>query len=343
MKLGSLKSGRDGRLVVVADDLATAADAGDIAPTLQVALEDWTSAAPKLRALADRLNAGGDDRGDFFPLSLPDCAAPLPRTFQWADGSVYLNHMRLVRQARGAEMPDSFLKDPLMYQGGSDSMLGPVDDIEMADEAWGIDFEAEVAVITDDVPMGVSVANAPSHIKLVTICNDVSLRNLIPGELGKGFGFFQSKPPTSFAPVAVTPESLGPAWDGTKVTADIIVEHNGDWVGNPNAGTDMNFEFPRLIAHAARTRPLGAGTIVGSGTVSNEDRSRGSACLAEIRTIETIEQGEPKTPFMSFGDRVRIDMLDENGRTIFGAIDQRSVGSGGARSESPHLSERHRD
>ena len=322
MKLGSLKSGRDGRLVVVADDLATAADAGDIAPTLQAALEDWASAAPKLDALADRLNAGG---GDFFPLILPDCAAPLPRAYQWADGSVYLNHMRLVRQARGSEMPASFLEDPLMYQGGSDSMLGPVDDIEMADEDWGIDFEAEVAVITDDVPMGVSVENAPRHIKLVTICNDVSLRNLIPGELGKGFGFYQSKPPTSFAPVAVTPEALGAAWDGTKVTADIIIDHNGKRVGNPNAGTDMNFDFAQLIAHAAKTRPLGAGTIVGSGTVSNADRSRGSACLAEIRTIETIDEGAPKTPFMAFGDRVRIDMLDDGGRTIFGAIDQKVV------------------
>ncbi len=322
MKLASLKSGRDGRLVVVADDLATAADAGDIAPTLQAALEDWVSAAPRLQALADLINGGG---GDPFPLAVADCAAPLPRAYQWADGSVYLNHMRLVRAARGAEMLASFLEDPLMYQGGSDTMLGPVDDIEMADEDWGIDFEAEVAVITDDVPMGVSPRNAAGHIKLVTICNDVSLRNLIPGELGKGFGFFQSKPPTSFAPVAVTPDALGAAWDGAKVTADIIVEHNGRLIGTPNAGTDMNFDFAQLIAHAARTRPLGAGTIVGSGTVSNADRSRGSACLAEIRTIETIDDGAPKTPFMAFGDRVRIDMLDDAGRTIFGAIDQRVV------------------
>ena len=322
MKLASLKSGRDGRLVVVSDDLAKAADAGDIAPTLQAALEDWGATAPKLRELAEALNGGG---GDFSPLSIADCAAPLPRAYQWADGSVYLNHMRLVRQARGAEMPASFLDDPLIYQGGSDAMLGALDDVEVGDEAWGIDFEAEVAVITDDVPMGVSEADAAGHIKLVTICNDVSLRNLIPGEIGKSFGFFQSKPPTSFAPVAVTPDALGAVWDGGKVTADILVEHNGKWVGNPNAGTDMNFEFPRLIAHAARTRPLGAGTIVGSGTVSNQDRSRGSACLAEIRTIETIEQGEAKTPFMSFGDRVRIDMLDDAGRTIFGAIDQRVV------------------
>jgi fumarylacetoacetate (FAA) hydrolase len=324
MKLGSLKSGRDGRLIVVSDDLETAADAGSVAPTMQAALENWAAAAPKLRELADRLNAG-DGGGDFFPLAMADCAAPLPRAYQWADGSVYLNHMRLVRQARGAEMPDSFLEDPLIYQGGSDSMLGPVDDVELADEAWGIDFEAEVAVITDDVPMGVSVAKAAGHIKLVTICNDVSLRNLIPNELGKGFGFFQSKSPTSFAPVAVTPDALGDAWDGTKVTADIIVEHNGKWVGNPNAGTDMNFDFAQLIAHAAKTRPLGAGTILGSGTVSNADRSRGSACLAEVRTIETIEDGAPKTPFMAFGDRIRIDMLDDNGRSIFGAIDQKIV------------------
>ena len=322
MKLASLKSGRDGRLVVVADDLATAVEAGDIAPTLQAALEDWAVAAPKLQHLSDRLN---DGTGDPIPLVIADCAAPLPRAYQWADGSVYLNHMRLVREARGAEMPSSFLNDPLMYQGGSDAMLGPIDDIEMADTDWGIDFEAEVAVITDDVPMGVSPESATDHIKLVTICNDVSLRNLIPRELGKGFGFFQSKPPTAFAPVAVTPDALGPAWDGSKVTADIIVEHNGKLVGNPNAGTDMNFNFLQLIAHAALTRPLGAGTIVGSGTVSNSERSRGSACLAEVRTIETIDDGAPKTPFMAFGDRVRIDMLDDVGRSIFGAIDQRVV------------------
>ena len=327
MKLASLKQGRDGRLVVVADDLAMAADAGDIAPTLQAALEDWASAAPRLRTLADRLSArgGGEGGGDYFPLVIADCAAPLPRAYQWADGSVYLNHMRLVREARGAEMPATFLEDPLMYQGGSDAMLGPVDDIAMADEDWGIDFEAEVAVITDDVPMGVSPENAAGHIKLVTICNDVSLRNLIPGELGKGFGFYQSKPPTSFAPVAVTPDALGTAWDGTKVTADIIVEHNGRLVGTPNAGTDMNFDFAQLITHAAKTRPLGAGTIIGSGTVSNADRSRGSACLAEVRTIETIDEGAPKTPFMAFGDRVRIDMVDDSGQTIFGAIDQQVV------------------
>ena len=322
MKLASLKGGRDGRLVVVADDLSRAADAGAVAPTLQAALDDWRNAAPRLADIAARLNAGA---GESFPFAAEECAAPLPRAYQWADGSVYLNHMKLVRQARGAEMPDSFLTDILIYQGGSDAMTGARDDILLADEGWGIDMEAEVAVIVDDVPMGVSAGDAAAHIKLVTICNDVSLRNLIPGELGKGFGFFQSKPATSFAPVVATPDSLGEAWDGAKTTLDMTIALNGERVGNPNTGTGMNFDFAEIIAHAVRTRFLGAGAIIGSGTISNEDRARGSACLAEIRTIETIEDGAPRTPFMAFGDTVRIDMADAAGHSLFGAIEQTVV------------------
>ncbi len=320
MKLASLKGGRDGRLVVVSNDLTRSADASAVAPTLQAALDDWATAEPQLREIAATLESGG---GNAFRAE--DCAAPLPRAYQWADGSVYLNHMQLVRKARGAEMPDSFLSDPLIYQGGSDSMTGARDDILMADEAWGIDFEAEVVVIVDDVPMGVSAADAAGHIKLVSICNDVSLRALIPNELGKGFGFFQSKPATAFAPVVVTPDALGDAWDGSKTTPDMLITHNGKRVGNPNTGADMNFEFPAIIEHAARTRFLGAGAIVGSGTISNVDRARGSACLAEIRTIETIEHGEPKTPFMKFGDSVTIDMLNADGNSIFGSIEQKVV------------------
>ena len=284
MKLASLKGGRDGRLVVVSDDLATACEAATVAPTLQAALDDWGTHESALRAIAVELNAGA--RRDVFDVDPTHCAAPLPRAFQWCDGSAYLSHMELVRQARGAEMPESFRSDPLMYQGGSDALLGGRDDIALADEAWGIDMEAEVAVIVDDVPMGIGPAAAARHIKLVTILNDVSLRNLIPGELAKGFGFFHAKPATAFAPVVATPDALGDAWDGSKVTADMIV---------------------------------------GAGTVSNHDRSRGSACLAEVRTIETIDQGEPTTPFMSFGDRVLIDMRDSSGRSIFGAIDQTLV------------------
>ena len=311
MKLASLKGGRDGRLVVVSNDLTRSADASAVAPTLQAALDDWATAEPQLREIAATLESGG---GNAFRAE--DCAAPLPRAYQWADGSVYLNHMQLVRKARGAEMPDSFLSDPLIYQGGSDSMTGARDDILMADEAWGIDFEAEVVVIVDDVPMGVSAADAAGHIKLVSICNDVSLRALIPNELGKGFGFFQSKPATAFAPVVVTPDALGDAWDGSKTTPDMLITHNGKRVGNPNTGADMNFEFPAIIEHAARTRFLGAGAIVGSGTISNVDRARGS---------ETIEHGEPKTPFMKFGDSVTIDMLNADGNSIFGSIEQKVV------------------
>jgi len=323
MKLASLKSGRDGRLIVVSRDLAKAVEAAGIAATLQQALDDWASVAPKLAALADALERGA--AGDAFALDPAKLAAPLPRAFQWCDGSAYVNHVELVRKARGAELPASFWTDPLMYQGGSDRMLGPTEDIPVADEAYGIDFESEVAVVTDDVPMGASVEQAAGYIRLIMLVNDVSLRNLIPNELAKGFGFFHGKPPTAFSPVAVTPDELGPAWDGRKLHLPLVSTLNGIEFGQPDAGIDMTFDFAQLIAHAAKTRPLGAGTIVGSGTVSNLDRSKGSSCIAERRMIETIGGGKPVTPFMRFGDRIRIEMFDKDGRSIFGAIDQRVV------------------
>ncbi len=321
MKLATLKTGgRDGTLVVVSRDLSRAVPAKGLAPTLQAALDDWAETAPRLQAVSDRLNAG--DANDSMSFDPKTCSAPLPRAYQWADGSAYVNHVELVRQARGAQMPESFWTDPLMYQGGSDSFLGPHDPIEAADEAWGIDFESEIAVITDDVPMGLSEADAGHHIALVMLVNDVSLRNLIPGELGKGFGFFHSKPSTAFSPVAVTPDELGTAWDGHKLHLPLITDLNGSRFGAPNAGIDMTFGFPRLIAHAAQTRRLTAGTVIGSGTVSNRDRSSGSSCLAEKRMLEIIDTGQAKTPFLRFGDGVRIDMLDTDGQSIFGAIDQ---------------------
>jgi fumarylacetoacetate (FAA) hydrolase len=324
MKLASLKApGRDGRLVVVSRDLARCAEAGAVAPTLQAALDDWVTCAPRLAALAEALEQRMlTGARDFDPA---DCAAPLPRAYQWADGSSYVHHVELVRKARGAELPDSFWHDPLLYQGGSDTLLGPSDSIVVAEEAWGIDFEAEVAVITDDVPMGVSAAEAVRHIQLVTLVNDVSLRNLVPAELAKGFGFFQSKPSSAFAPVAVTPDELGTAWDGGKLALPLLSFLNGEPFGHPDAGVDMVFDFPRLIAHAALTRRLGAGTIIGAGTVSNRDRTVGSSCIAERRMLETLEQGAASTPFLRFGDRVRIEMLDAAGRSIFGAIDQTVV------------------
>jgi fumarylacetoacetate (FAA) hydrolase len=320
VKLASLRSGRDGRLVVVSRDLERAVPADAIAPTLQAALDDWAGTAPRLEALSKRLDSGQVD-GD-FALDPTALAAPLPRAYQWADGSAYVNHVELVRRARGAELPESFWTEPLIYQGGSDRLLGAREPIRAEDEDWGIDFEAEVAVITDDVPPGVSVRAAGAHIQLFALVNDVSLRNLIPKELAKGFGFFQGKPPTAFSPVAVTPDELGGSWDGARVHGSLLVELNGERFGAPDAGVDMTFDFPTLIAHAARTRPLGAGSIVGSGTVSNRDRSRGSCCLAERRVLETLEGGAPITPFLRFGDRVRIEMLDPSGRSIFGAIDQ---------------------
>jgi fumarylacetoacetate (FAA) hydrolase len=331
MKLATLKGGRDGRLVVVSRDLSRYLDASGVAATLQAALDDWTIARPQLEALAAELEAASED--DAFDQS--NCASPLPRAYQWADGSAYVNHVELVRKARGAEMPDSFWTDPLMYQGGSDSFLAPRDDIPMADEAWGIDFEAEVAVITDDVPMGISAANAGRHIQLIMLVNDVSLRGLIPGELGKGFGFFQSKPSSAFSPVAVTPDELGAAWTDNKVHLPLLSTLNDELFGKPEAGVDMTFDFGQLVAHAAKSRPLGAGTIIGSGTVSNkldggpgkpiEEGGVGYSCIAEQRTIETIQNGSPTTSFMQFRDRIRIEMHNADDESIFGLIDQTVV------------------
>jgi fumarylacetoacetate (FAA) hydrolase len=330
MKLASLKGGRDGSLVVVSRDLSRATSAETIAPTLQAALDDWEHCRPLLASLAEQVEHGSVPT---FRFREHDCASPLPRAYQWADGSAYVNHVELVRKARGAEMPPSFWTDPLIYQGGSDSFLGPRDPILMADEAWGIDMEGEVAVITGDVPMGVSVSEAARHIRLIMLVNDVSLRNLIPPELAKGFGFFQSKPSSAFSPVAITPDELGDAWDGGKVHLPLIVDRNGKPFGRANAGVDMTFDFPTLIAHSARTRPLAAGTIIGSGTVSNKDKDGGPgkpiasgglgySCIAELRMIETITNGKPATPFLRFGDTVRIEMKDAKGRSIFGAIEQ---------------------
>jgi len=324
MKLTSLKEGsRDGTLIVVDRELKRAVRATNIAPTLQKALDDWAKAAPRLAALAEELR---DDKAPgSFELDTAALAAPLPRAYQWADGSAYVVHVELVRKARGVEMPPSFWTDPLMYQGGSDSFIGPNDEIELAVEAWGIDFEGEIAVITDDVPMGISPTAARKHIKLVTILNDVSLRNVIVGELAKGFGFFHGKPATAFAPVAVTPDELGNAWDGAKLNLPLLSTLNGTEFGHPNAATDLTFDFGQLIAHAAKTRHLEAGTVVGSGTVANRDAAVGCSCIAERRVRETIDSGKPKTPFMKFGDHIRIEMLDRHGQSIFGAIDQKVV------------------
>lgn len=324
MKLASLKTEhRDGALCVVSRNLKSACQVTEIAPTLQAALDDWDVIAPKLQAVYEALNQGTCK--DAFPLDPHQLSAPLPRAYQWADGSAYVNHVELVRKARGAEMPENFWTDPLMYQGGSDSFLGPCDDILTADEAYGIDFESEIAVITDDVPMGVTPEEARKHILLVMLVNDVSLRNLIPNELSKGFGFFQSKPATAFSPVAVTPDELGDAWDGQKLHLPLVTQLNGAHFGSPDAGVDMTFDFPTLVAHAAKTRFLSSGAIIGSGTISNRDRSKGSSCLAERRMLEIIEHGAPKTPFMQFGDRVRIEMFNKNNESIFGAIDQQVV------------------
>ena len=323
MILATLRSGRDGCLVVVSADHRRAASEAHVAATLQAALDDWRHIEPQLRQVAADLEAG--KLADAFELDAGRLAAPLPRAYQWLDGSAYVNHVELVRRARGAEMPASFWTDPLMYQGGSDRMLGPREPIVAASEDWGIDCEAELAVITDDVPMGVTPAAAKRHIRLVMLLNDVSLRNLIPAELAKGFGFLHGKPPTAFAPFAVTPDALGPAWDGGRLHLPVRVAINGRPFGAPEAGVDMTFDFPALIAHAAKTRPLGAGTILGSGTVSNVDRSKGPACIAEQRMLETIADGKPKTPFLTFGDTVRIEVLDGNGRSVFGGIEQRIV------------------
>lgn len=333
MRLASLKEGRDGRLVVVSGDGRRMAPADGIAATLQAALDDWANVEPRLAALSDAL-AAGELRG--APFDEAACASPLPRAYQWADGSAYVNHVALVRRARGAEMPESFWEDPLMYQGGSDSFLAPRGPIAVAEESWGIDFEAEIAVVTDDVPMGVSPEQAGRHIRLLMLVNDVSLRNLIPGELAKGFGFFQSKPSSAFSPLALTPDELGQAWDGGRLHLPLLSFLNGAPFGRPEAGVDMTFDFPRLIAHAAKTRPLAAGSIIGSGTVSNRDADGGPgrpiaegglgySCIAEQRMVETIREGAPKTPFLHFGDRVRIEMRAPDGRSLFGAIDQEVV------------------
>ena len=326
MKLATLSSNvRDGRLVVVSRDLSRAVDAVNVAPTLQAALDRWSEVEPALRAMAEDLEAGRTR--DAFAFDATQARAPLPRAYHWVDGSAYVNHVELVRKARGAEMPETFWTDPLVYQGGSDDFLGPNDDVPVPSESFGIDLEGEVAVITDDVRMGVTQADARKHIKLVMLVNDWSLRNLIPGELAKGFGFYQSKPATAFSPVAVTPDELGDAWDGGKVNLPLTVHINDELFGEPQTGIDMTFDFPRLIEHITKTRNAGAGTIIGSGTVSNYDRSRGSACLAERRMLEQIEHGKAITPFLKFGDRVRIEMFDAQGKSIFGSIDQKVVKS----------------
>jgi fumarylacetoacetate (FAA) hydrolase len=333
MKLASLKHGRDGRLVVVSRDLARAADASAVAPTLRAALDDWAAAEPRLTEVADALEAG---RIAHVPFDPAKCAAPLPRSFGWADGSAYVNHVALVRRSRGAEVPASFWTDPLMYRGASDAFLGPRDPIPAGDLAWGIDLEAEVAVVVGDVPQGIAPEQARDTIRLLMLLNDTSYRNLIPAELAKGFGFLQGKGQTTFSPVAVTPDELGSAWDGAKLKPPLLSYINGAPFGRPDAGVDMTFDFPTLIAHAVKTRPLGAGAIIGSGTVSNRDPDGGPgrpvgeggvgySCIAEIRSVETIRLGAPKTPYLSFGDRVRIEMLDHDGETIFGAIDQEVV------------------
>ena len=327
MKLGSLKEGgRDGTLIVVSKDLTRAVRVPGIAPTLQRALEDWSNAAPRLNGVYEALElsqAGTINGEPVFAVDFTAFASPLPRAYEFVDGSAYLPHVARVRKARGAEVPESFYSDPLMYQGVSAGFYGPRDPVLVADEAYGIDLEAEVVVVTDDVPQGATPEQAAGHIQLVGLINDVSLRNLIPSELAKGFGFLQSKPRSALSPVFVTPDELGQAWQDSKVHLPLLTHINGQWFGAPEAGVDMQFNFAQLVAHAAKTRPLSAGTIVGSGTVANEDTSLGASCFAEQRTVETLRDGKPSTPFMAFGDTVRIEMNDREGTSIFGAIEQR--------------------
>lgn len=324
MKLATLRTPRrDGQLLLVSRDLKRAVAVPDVAPTLQAALDDWATLSPALSERAQALESGA--LSGVFAFSPEMAAAPLPRAYQWCDGSAYLSHAERVRRARGAEMPASLYHDPLLYQGGSDRMLGPCEPIRLADEDWGLDLEAEIAVVLTDVPMGVSAAQARSHIALLMLVNDISLRQLIPAELAKGFGFFQSKPASAFAPVAVTPDELGDAWDGAVLSLPLRSWVNDEPLGWPDCGSDLHFDFPTLIAHAAKTRELGAGTLLGSGTVSNRDRAVGTSCIAERRTLETIESGAPQTPFLRVGDRVKIEMLGRDGRSVFGAIDQRVV------------------
>jgi fumarylacetoacetate (FAA) hydrolase len=328
MKLATYRDGsRDGQLVVVSRDLSSAHYATGIATRLQQALDDWNFLSPQLEDLYTALNHGRARHA--FAFDPKQCMAPLPRAYQWADGSAFINHVELVRKARGAEVPESFYTDPLMYQGGSDDFLGPCEDIVCADESWGIDFEAEVAVVTGDVAMGSSPEQALEGIRLLMLANDVSLRNLIPNELAKGFGFFQSKPATAFSPVAVTPDELGEAWQGGRLHLTLQSTWNGKKVGLCDAGPEMTFHFGQLIAHVCKTRNVRAGSIVGSGTVSNKDWSRGYSCIAEKRSIETIEEGAPKTEFMKYGDTIRIEMKGRDGHSVFGAIDQRVVPPGG--------------
>jgi fumarylacetoacetate (FAA) hydrolase len=322
MKLGSLKEGgRDGTLVVVSRDLSRAVKADSIAPTLQRALEDWSNLAPRLNALSEQLNA--DTAEGAFDLDMRRLASPLPRAYEFVDGSAYLPHVERVRRARGAEVPESFYVDPLMYQAVSAGFYGPRDPVRVPSENYGIDLEAEVVIVTDDVPMAATPEQAASHIQLIGLVNDVSLRNLIPNELAKGFGFLQSKPRSALSPVFVTPDELGDAWRDNKVHLPLVTHINGEWFGAPEAGVDMQFDFAQLVAHAAKTRPLSAGTIVGSGTVANQDTSLGASCFAEKRTVETLETGKPITPFMKYGDVVRIEMRSRGGEDIFGAIEQR--------------------
>ena len=322
MKLASLKEGgRDGTLIVVSRDLTRAVKARAIAPTLQAALDDWSNAAPRLNALSDELNAG--HAGDAFALDMHALASPLPRAYEFVDGSAYLPHVERVRRARGAEVPKSFYTDPLMYQATSAGFLGPRDPVVVPSEDFGIDLEAEVVVVTDDVPMAVTPAQASEHIQLIGLINDVSLRGLIPGELAKGFGFLQSKPRSALSPVLVTPDELGDAWAGDKLHLPMRTWLNGAWFGEAECGVDMQFSFAELVAHVAKTRPLTAGTIVGSGTIANEDTGKGASCLAEQRTVETLRDGKPSTPFMKFGDSLKIDITDHAGASIFGSIEQR--------------------
>lgn len=334
MKLASLNKGRDGELIVVSRDLKRAVKVPQIAATLQQAIEQWETLEPQLQHVYDALNGGQAENA--FDLDMAKLHSPLPRAYHWADGSAYLNHVQLVRQARNAEMPETFWTDPLMYQGGSDRFIAPTEDIEAVSESHGIDFEGEIAVITDDVPMAVTPEQAAGHIKLIMLVNDVSLRGLIPGELAKGFGFYQAKPASSFSPICVTPDELGDTWKEGRVHLPLTVHLNGEKFGEPEAGPDMIFGFPELVAHAAKTRYLGAGTVIGSGTVSNPDAEGGPgkpvsdggvgySCLAEVRMVEQILHGQAKTPFMRFGDRVRIEMFDRDGQSIFGAIDQQVV------------------
>ena len=331
MKLATYKNNsRDGSLMIVSTDLSLTISAEDIAPTMQYALDNWDEISPKLQQRYDELNAGQVDNAVAFDETC--CESPLPRAYQWADGSAYVNHVELVRKARGAEIPDSFWTDPLMYQGGSDDFIGPRDDVLLPSDEWGIDFEGEVAVVTGDVPMQTKPADAGAHIRLLMLVNDVSLRGLIPGELAKGFGFFQSKPSSVFSPVAVTPDELGKAWNKYKVHLPLVSHYNGELFGKPEAGEDMTFDFAELVAHAAKSRNLGAGCIIGSGTVSNKQGTEhgsaikeggvGYSCIAEVRMIETIRDGKPSTPFMSFGDKIKIEMFNSSGESIFGSIDQ---------------------